>query len=191
MKKCRITVMRITRCEDLSAQDENPIFQRLRDAGRTDVYRQRPEKKRMTFAGVLYVPPLFALLLRRGVKSFFCAGRTRGGNSASCAFFAAALGRPACPSMRRRRSHNGDCAESKDPRTQKKTCERETHATGKESFPRRAFLHVPMCAANAFSVHHASQSIRSILKMTGRVPSEQQAIMVFSSFIQSRMIEPP
>ncbi len=36
-----------------------------------------------------------------------------------------------------------------------------------------------------------SPSIRSILKMTGLVPSEQQAIMVFSSRIQPRMMEPP
>lgn len=36
-----------------------------------------------------------------------------------------------------------------------------------------------------------SISIRSILKMTGRVPSEQHAIMVFSAFIHPRMMEPP
>ena len=37
----------------------------------------------------------------------------------------------------------------------------------------------------------SSISILSILKITGRVPSEQQAIIVFSSFIQPRIIEPP
>ena len=39
--------------------------------------------------------------------------------------------------------------------------------------------------------NYSSSSIRSILKMTGLVPSEQQAIMVFSSFIQPLMMEPP
>ena len=33
--------------------------------------------------------------------------------------------------------------------------------------------------------------MRSILKITGLVPSEQQAIMVFSAFIQPFIIEPP
>ena len=40
------------------------------------------------------------------------------------------------------------------------------------------------------SICHSS-SIRSILKMTGLVPSEQQVIIVFSAFIHPRMMEPP
>lgn len=36
-----------------------------------------------------------------------------------------------------------------------------------------------------------SSSMRSILKITGRVPSLQQAIIIFSSFVQPRMIDPP
>ena len=37
----------------------------------------------------------------------------------------------------------------------------------------------------------AGLSMRSSLKMTGRVPSLQQAIMTFSSLVQPRMMEPP
>lgn len=39
--------------------------------------------------------------------------------------------------------------------------------------------------------NQSASSTRSILKMTGRVPSEQQAIMVFSWFIHPFMMEPP
>ena len=52
-------------------------------------------------------------------------------------------------------------------------------------YRRRIFYCWIISSAYSFS------SIRSILKITGRVPSEQQAIMVFSSFIQPFMIDPP
>lgn len=42
-----------------------------------------------------------------------------------------------------------------------------------------------------FHYVYSSLSRRSILKMTGRVPSEQQAIISFSCFIQPSMMEPP
>ena len=38
---------------------------------------------------------------------------------------------------------------------------------------------------------YSSMSMRSILKMTGRVPSLQHAIITCSSLVQPRMIEPP
>ena len=38
---------------------------------------------------------------------------------------------------------------------------------------------------------YSATSIRSILKMTGRVPSLQQAIIMRSSLVQPRMMEPP
>ena len=37
----------------------------------------------------------------------------------------------------------------------------------------------------------ASSSVPSVMKITGRVPSLQQAIIIFSSFVQPFMIEPP
>ena len=52
-------------------------------------------------------------------------------------------------------------------------------------YRRRIFYCWIISSAYSFS------SIRSILKITGRVPSEQQAIIVFSSFIQPFMIDPP
>lgn len=52
-------------------------------------------------------------------------------------------------------------------------------------YRRRIFYCWIISSAYSFS------SIRSILKITGRVPSEQQAIIVFSFFIQPFMIDPP
>ena len=59
------------------------------------------------------------------------------------------------------------------------------HIVFAPKYRRRIFYCWIISSAYSFS------SIRSILKITGRVPSEQQAIMVFSSFIQPFMIDPP
>lgn len=49
-----------------------------------------------------------------------------------------------------------------------------------------------MVFINSINVNlNYSSSMRSTLKMTGRVPSEQQHIISFSCFIQPRMMEPP
>ena len=48
------------------------------------------------------------------------------------------------------------------------------------------------CFSNhSFSSSFSGMSIRSILKITGRVPSLQQAIIILSSFVHLRIIEPP
>ena len=52
----------------------------------------------------------------------------------------------------------------------------------------RAFFLPPSCPAPR---NYSSSSIRSSLKMTGRVPSLQHVIITFSSFVQPRIIEPP
>lgn len=59
------------------------------------------------------------------------------------------------------------------------------HIVFAPKYRRRIFYCGIVSSAYSFS------SIRSILKITGRVPSEQQAIIVFSSFIQPFMIDPP
>ena len=58
-------------------------------------------------------------------------------------------------------------------------------------------LMIAVSVGTALSLIHISwnctyfSSILSILNITGLVPSEQQAIIVFSSFIQPFIIEPP
>jgi hypothetical protein len=46
-------------------------------------------------------------------------------------------------------------------------------------------------ASHAVSSSFSGMSMCSILKMTGLVPSLQQAIMILSSFIHPFMMEPP
>ena len=54
-----------------------------------------------------------------------------------------------------------------------------------------ALYHHSLIFSEDGSFNHSSISIRSILKMTGRVPSLQQAIITFSSFVQPFIMEPP
>lgn len=49
----------------------------------------------------------------------------------------------------------------------------------------------PVCVTINLEPYSTLSSSRSILKITGLVPSEQQVIIVFSWFIQPFMMEPP
>ena len=48
-----------------------------------------------------------------------------------------------------------------------------------------------LCYLYLYHSSQSSSSIRSILNTTGRVPSLQQAIIIFSSFVHPFMIDPP
>ena len=77
-----------------------------------------------------------------------------------------------------------------------KSCKR----TGQSPFPASPDANAPhlsstkgegVSAGNTRRISYISSSIRSNLKITGRVPSLQHVIITFSSLVQPRMMEPP